>query len=189
MRTNNREWSGYETSAYRQARREGMSVSRAFTRAMSERIAHRILPPRDTWDHGSTTGWRVDVSELALATTDPRTDAFFGIVCDGTTGERILSRVILPDGARASITVRDDVDGNPRTDGDCYSPEDISAWSADEWRYVMVEAHVTLHDGRSETAVMGGVETGEYWGTSLEASILHTVAPLVSEALTNASER
>lgn len=186
MRTNDREWSGYETSAYRQARREGMSVSRAFTRAMSERIAHRILPPSQTWDHGSTTGWRVDASELAAATTDPRTDAFFGIMCDGTTGERILSRVTLPTDARATITVRDDVDGDPRMDGDCYSPDDVAAWQADQWRYVTVEAHVSLPDGRSDTAIMGGVETGEHWGTSLEASILHTVAGLISEALAGA---
>src|SRR5687767_542272 len=113
MRTNGRNWTAYEISAYRDARRAGMSVSHAFTRALMERTAHRILPPRDAWDHGSASGWRVDASELAAATTDPRTDALFGILCDGTTGERILSRVILPDGARATITVRDDVDGDP----------------------------------------------------------------------------
>lgn len=185
MRTNGRNWTGYEISAYRQARREGKPVSLAFARVLSERVAHRILPPRDVWDHGGASGWRVDASELAAATTDPSTDALFGVCVDGTTGERILSRVILPTDARATITVRDDVDGDPH-EFECYATEDIIAWAADEWRYVTVEAHVSLPDGRSDTATMGGVETGEYWGTSLEASILHTVADLISEALAGA---
>jgi hypothetical protein len=183
--TGQRQWSRYEETAYRTARREGMPVGAAFTRALSERVAHRILPPMDTFDGPTSTSWRVNATELARATSDPRTDALFGILTDGTTGERILSRVILPTDARATITVRRDDDGDPR-EYECYSPDDVEAWQADEWSYSLIEATVTLPDGREGIATLGGVETGAYWGVSLEAAILHTVASLISEALTDA---
>lgn len=188
MRTNDREWSRYEISAYRQARRAGMPVSQAFTRAMSERIAHRILPPRDVSDGPGGTSYRVDATELAAATSDPRTDALFGTVVDAATGERILSCVVLPTDARATVTVRPDDDASPY-DADCYSPDDIAAWRSDAWRYVSVEAYVSLPDGRADYATLGGVEVGEHWGMSWEAAILHTIPSLVSEALAGAERQ
>lgn len=183
MRTNNREWTNYESSAYRQARREGLPIGLAFTRALSERVAHRVLPPRDTTDGYGATSYRVDAAELAAATSDPRTDVLFGTVTDSTTGRRILSRVTLPADARAVVTVRDDVDADPRTDGDWATPDDVTAWQEDRWRYLTVEAHVTLPDGRSATEAAGAVMVGHYFGTSWEAGIIHVVPSLISEAL------
>ena len=183
MHTSERgQWSRYEESAYRQARREGMPLGVAFHRALSERVAHKILPPSTVHDGAGATSWRLDAGELARATHDARTDALFGIVHDGTTGERILSRVSLPGDARTTITVRDDLDASPH-DAECYGPDDVEAWRNDAWRYVSVEAVVTLADGRQGISAIGAVECGEHWGTSWEAAIIHTVPSLVGEAL------
>jgi hypothetical protein len=73
---------------------------------------------------------------------------------------RIDQRDITHQGRKLTVTVDRDDDGDPRTDGDCYTPEDVAAWQCDEWQYVTVG----IMDGSEIIDSLSGVEFG-YFGT------------------------
>lgn len=176
--------------AYREARERGETVSLAHTRALTERVVADVLTFRDTFDvahlgvREAWNVWSLDGRALTRVTSDPRTDALAGTVHD-TDGNRVLSRVVVPDLATVYVVAQHDPDANP-DDADCYDVDDVDAWKRDEWHYMYVTAHVQLVDGRRGTAGVGGVELGQYWPGSDAAQVWHVVPGVVADAIADA---
>lgn len=175
--------------AYVQARADGRSVSHAVSMARLEQVSSAVL----SWamlsssEHGASDVldvYDVDAKELERVTNTPSLDALSGMVTR-VDGEVILSDVRLPQGAVARVFVRADYDIRP-DDVDCYSEADVEAWRDCLWRYVGVEAQVTLWDGCYGSTSIWGVEQGSYWPGSAEAQIWHVVPDVIRGAYAEA---
>jgi hypothetical protein len=72
------------------------------------------------------------------------------------------------------VEIHHDEDVTP-DEFDCYSPEDIAAWQADEWRFVGVR--VKYETGRFSTLT---VETGGLWGVDYHGCESHEYVLVVA---------
>jgi hypothetical protein len=64
-------------------------------------------------------------------------------------------------GVSLTYEIRRDYDGSPE-DAECYGPEDITAWKADQWHYYGVTVTATMGTFTAEDSIWG-IEGGDYW--------------------------
>jgi hypothetical protein len=107
-------------------------------------------------------------------------------------------------GWRVHVVMNYDDLSDPRTDGDCYTVEDIAAWRRDEWEYMHVRVEVEFHCRTVGEASCGGIEHGDMAEREVDAweleparyetrpdgtPVIHAGSPLsgvVMEAVTEA---
>lgn len=63
------------------------------------------------------------------------------------------------DGFTVTLIMEPDRDTDPR-EFDCYSDADVDAWQRDDWRYVLLSAHVEWDGIEIGQGLIGGVEHG-----------------------------
>lgn len=81
--------------------------------------------------------------------------------------EYIDVRTIEVNGRTVTLTIAPDDDTTPM-DADCYDADDIAAWRAGDWQYVVVT--VTAVD--DAVSSMGGVEYGHIAGRTIDTDAL-----------------
>lgn len=98
--------------------------------------------------------------------------------------DRIDARTITVNGRTVTLTVEPDDDTTPM-DADCYDADDIAAWRADDWRYVVV----TVEGPDGATASLGGVEYGQIAGRYIDTDALISDPYVTVTSNTTGAER